>query len=148
MNPCKCSGNNSLKSGIGGFRCDCGGSIELPQVLARIVSRLDELDDMNSSHIQGFGAADLWQCSRCGKWHKELDVMNAGDRTVCERCWGVEFFVREDDDSETIGHVLPLLMASAISGKVNKYYGKPYLKLFPHDRNGVLVEPFLSEYLR
>lgn len=146
MKQCACGGNHSLRSAIGGIRCECGGELNLAQVLARIVSRLDELDERDSNLIQGLVEAGLGECDLCGDWFKECDLVRAGDRVTCDRCFRWEHFCREEDDEETIGEVVPQLMRAIAGGRRSKYQHKTYLDLLPHDKNGTLTEPFLAEY--
>lgn len=146
MKECHCSGNNSLRSALGGTRCECGGSLNLAQVLMRIISRLDELDEQDSNLIQGLVAADMGECDRCGEWFKEKDLIRAGDRATCDRCFNWEHFCREEDDEESLNAVIPALMTQIVKGKINRYRQKRYLDLLPHDQDGKLSEPFLTEY--
>ena len=146
MKNCKCSGNNSLRACLGHIRCECGGSLELAQVLRRIISRLNELDELDSNLIQGLVASGMGECDRCGQWFKEADLLRAGDRATCDRCFDWQHFCREEDDEESLSLILPELMRKIIQGKINNYFGKPYLQLLPHDQSGELSEPFLTEY--
>lgn len=143
MKPCKCSGNNSLKACIGAIRCECGGELNLAQTLQRIISRLDECDEQYSELVQGLVAADMGQCGICGEWFRDKDLIRAGDRACCDRCFTWEHFSREEDDQETEDAVIPVLMR-VIYGRRSEYHQKPYVDLLPHDHKGRLVEPFLS----
>lgn len=139
MKPCKCNGNNSLRTAIGSIRCECGGELQLAQVLQRIISRLNECDDQDSNLIQGLVAAGMGTCDICGEWFNEKNIVRAGDRATCERCFNPEHFCREDDDDEAVDFVLPQLMA--------RIAGTSFMDRLPHDRiTKALEEPFLTYY--
>lgn len=146
MSNCKCSGNNSLHYGIGGFRCACGGTIDTNQILRRVFSRIEDLEERESNLIQGLVAADMGECGCCGQWFKEKELVRAGDRATCDRCFTPEYFLREEDDDETVEHVLPELMRNIVHGRFNAYWQKPYLDILPREASGKLTEPFLTEY--
>lgn len=144
--PCKCSGNHSIHHGISGFKCECGGEIKQDQVMVRLLRRIVELEDSQFHLIEGLVAADMGECGVCGNWFKDAELLRAGDRACCDRCWNWEYFIRENDDSETMDQILPHLMNAICGGRFNKYYGKPFLDLLPKDKDGLLEEPFLTEY--
>lgn len=140
MKTCKCGGNNSLRSSIGGTRCECGGELTLAQVLHRIVSRLDECDEQDSNLIQGLVAAGMDTCDLCGDWFREMEIVRAGDRASCDHCFHWEHFCREEDDEESLDHVLPELF--------RRIAGTKYMTRLPHEKDGKLSEPFLTYYNR
>jgi hypothetical protein len=134
---CRCN-STEIRRAIGGYRCRCRQLLTNEQVIDRLVKRLDELDEANSHMIQGLVAAGLWECQLCGDWHKEAEVIHARDRATCLHCFQWEFFVREDDDDETIEWVMPEF--------IHALHTKGKMGLLPHDKKGVLIEPFLKAY--
>lgn len=130
---------------IGGVRCPtCQGELTTMQALARIISRLNECDEMDSNLISGLVACGMTECDRCGGWFKETEAVRAGDRCSCPHCFDWTHFVREDDDEEMLEHVLPDLM--------RRIAGTDFMKHLPHERTGKnkgrLAEPFLTYYNR
>lgn len=83
-NHCDCSGNNSLRSAIGAVRCECGGPLNQAQVNARIISRLDEIEEEQFRLIGALQRLGADRCDHCGEW--ATDCWSLFDHCVCLKC--------------------------------------------------------------
>lgn len=111
MSTCSCSGNNSLRSAIGAVRCECGGALNQAQVNARIISRLNEIEEEQFRMIAALQVLGADRCDKCGDWSK--DTWNCRDRCWCVRCLEHNQGgpITEEDDEDLAREIAVSLMA-------------------------------------
>lgn len=84
MKPCTCGGNNSLRSAIGAVRCECGGALNQAQIFARIISRLNEIEEDQFRMIGALQRLGADRCDRCGEWKTQTWALF--DHCSCLEC--------------------------------------------------------------
>jgi hypothetical protein len=128
-----------MNVGFGGMRIG-RELLTQQQVNTYLLARIVDLEHAHSKQCAALQTLGLDECEECEEWRPAAEVISAGDRCQCKNCFYWEYFISEQDDTETIDKILPVLMRRLV--------GTPLLKLLPHDATGKLEEPFLSEYLK
>lgn len=111
MNPCLCSGNNSLRESIGAIRCECGGPLNDAQIRHRIISRLNDLDAQVGDLMEAVKQLGVNWCQHCGSISRDAWVHQIQGASS-PRCWCLACLkadpsgpITEDDDEETVESV-------------------------------------------
>lgn len=84
MSTCHCGGNNSLRSALGGMRCECGGLLNQAQINVRVASRLVEIEEDQFKMIGALQRLGADRCDHCGNW--DVKTWGLFDHCSCLKC--------------------------------------------------------------